>query len=148
MNTSVSKDVTISILGLQEYEDINPDSIELTTGGKLTVMPYGYHLSYWESELTGMEGTLTSFQISPGRIVLTRTGTTTSEMVFEQGVRHLSLYNTPYGQLEIGVFSRAVSSTLDEHGGEIHVRYAIDIDHQLAGESNIHLKVRESAVSQ
>lgn len=148
MNTSTSKDVMISILGLQEYEDINPDSIELTTNGKLNVTPYGYHLSYEESELTGMEGTLTSFEVRPGRIVLTRTGTTTSEMVFEQGIRHLSLYDTPYGQLEIGVFSRVVESSLNEHGGEIRVRYAIDIDHQLAGENNIHLKVRESAVSQ
>lgn len=148
MNTSTSKDVKISILGLQEYEDINPDCIELTTNGKLNITPYGYHLSYHESELTGMEGTLTSFEIHPGRIVLTRTGTTISEMVFEQGVRHLSLYETPYGQLEIGVFSRVVESTLNEHGGEIHVRYAIDIDHQLAGESNISLKVRETSISQ
>lgn len=148
MQTSVTKDVIISILGLQEYEDINPDSIELTTNGTMTITPDRIHLTYMESELTGMAGTRTSFDIQPGRIRLTRTGTTISEMVFETGVRHLSLYNTPYGTLEIGVFSRAVESTLGEKGGEINVRYAIDIDHQLAGESNISLKVREAAVSQ
>lgn len=148
MNETMTKDVKISILGLQEYQNIDPDSIELTTNGIMTLTPDKVHLSYQESQLTGMEGTLTSFEIQPGSIRLTRTGTTTSEMVFEKGVRHLSLYETPYGTLEVGVFAREVRTLLDEHGGELHIRYAIDIDHQLAGESAISLKVSEAAITQ
>lgn len=148
MPNEMTKDVMISILGLQEYENMDNDSVELTTAGKLTRTDKGYHLSYEESALTGMEGTLTSFEILPHRVVLTRTGQLCSEMVFEPGVRHLSLYDTPYGSLEVGVAARKVYSTIGDQGGELEVNYSIDIDHKLAGENAFSLKVREAKVSQ
>ncbi len=146
--SKLTKNVMISITGLQEYENAEKDAIELTTAGALTKIPGGYQLSYEESALTGMEGTLTSFEISPNRVVLTRTGQLNSEMVFEKGVRHLSLYSTPMGSLEVGVAARKVHSTINDQGGELVINYAIDIDHQLAGENSFSLKVREARISQ
>lgn len=147
MEDKMTKNVMISILGLQEYEDTDGDSIELTTAGQLTRTAKGYNLSYEESALTGMEGTHTSFDIMPDHVVLTRTGQLCSEMVFQQGVRHLSMYNTPYGSLEVGVAARKVRSTIGDHGGELEINYSIDIDHKLAGENRFSLKVREARVS-
>jgi uncharacterized beta-barrel protein YwiB (DUF1934 family) len=149
MTEEMTKDVMISISGLQEYEDMDDDSIELTTAGKLTrTNEGGYHLSYQESALTGMEGTLTTFEILPRRVVLTRTGQVCSEMVFETGVRHLSLYDTPYGHLEIGVAARAVRSTIGDKGGELEISYAVDVDHRLTGENTVYLTVKEAKISQ
>lgn len=140
----MTKNVMISIRGLQEYEDADSDSIELLTAGTLKATRSGYSLSYQESALTGMEGTTTSFDITPRRVTLTRTGLICSEMVFETGRRHLSLYDTPYGSMEVGVVARSVHSTIGEHGGELEIDYAIDIDHALAGENTFYIKVKES----
>lgn len=140
----MTKDVMISIRGLQEYEGQDANDIELVTTGTLTVTDDGYHLSYEETALTGMEGTVTNFQIGPSQVVLTRTGTICSEMVFELGRRHLSLYATPYGTLEVGVAARSVRSTIGETGGELEIDYAIDIDHALAGENTFHIQVKEA----
>ena len=146
--SELTKNVMISIFSQQEYQDAEQDSIELTTTGALTKIPGGYQLAYEESALTGMEGTLTSFEISPNRVVLKRTGELNSEMVFEKGVRHLSLYRTSMGSLEVGVAARKVHSTIGDRGGELFVNYAIDIDHQMAGENTFSLKVREATISQ
>lgn len=140
----MTKDVMISIRGLQEYEGIDSDSIELVTAGTLTATGQGYNLTYKESAITGMDGTVTSFDIAPKRVVLTRTGPICSEMVFEAGCRHLSLYQTPYGNMEVGVRARMMRCTLDENGGELEVDYAIDIDHAMAGENRFRIKVREA----
>lgn len=140
----MTKDVMISIRGLQEYEDQDADAIELVTAGTLTTTEDGYHLSYEETALTGMEGTITNFQIGPRQVILTRTGAICSEMVFELGRRHLSLYATPYGTLEVGVAARSVRSTIGETGGELEINYAIDIDHALAGENTFHIQVKEA----
>ena len=48
-----------------------------------------------ESELTGMEGTKTSFIFSPEEVVLSREGTLTSRMVFREGKKSTFLYDTP-----------------------------------------------------
>lgn len=93
----MEKDVIISIKGTQKYENADQDVIELVTEGRLEREGGSYTLSYQESELTGLEGTLTTFQIEPERVTLLRVGEYNSQMVFEEGRRHMAMYNTPYG---------------------------------------------------
>ncbi len=141
----MKKDVIISIQGLQHYEGADEDTIELLTEGKLEEADGALRLSYEESELTGMAGTTTLFHVEPEKITLLRMGATSSEMVFEQGKRHMSLYSTPYGSMEIGVMARKLSSTLSPTGGRIEVDYDIEINHMLAGTSLIRIGVREAS---
>jgi len=141
----MEKNVIISIKGMQAYEGTGDDSIELVTEGRLLDCGEdGLSLSYQERELTGMEGTLTTFQVEKnGRITLLRMGEVNSQMVFEEGRRHLSLYQTPYGDLSVGVLANKVKNTLNMSGGELEIDYAIEIDHILAGQNLFHIKVRE-----
>ena len=140
----MDKSVIISIKGKQSYEDVEDETIELVTEGLLNKEGEGeYTLSYQESELTGLEGTLTTFQVEQGRITLMRIGEVNSQMVFEEGRRHLSMYDTPYGALAIGVNTRRMSSSLGEHGGDIEIDYAIEIDHAMAGQNLFQINVRE-----
>ena len=141
----MEKDVVISIKGMQRYEDAPPDTIELVTEGRLARDGSGsYTLSYQESELTGLEGTLTTFQIEPERITLMRVGEFNSQMVFQEGRRHMSMYNTPYGAMTIGVNTRHLLSELTDRGGEIEIDYAIEIDHSVAGRNTFQINVKEA----
>ena len=120
------------------------DTIELVTEGCLEPDgDEGYTLTYQESQLTGLEGTLTTFQIEPDRVTLLRVGEVNSQMVFEEGRRHLSMYDTPYGALSIGVNTRRMRSDLSASGGSIEIDYAIEIDHALAGQNLFRIQVRE-----
>lgn len=141
----MKKDVIISIQGLQHYAGMDSDNIELVTEGKLEEAGGALRLSYQESELTGMEGTTTVFQVEPERVTLLRVGSVSSEMVFEQGRRHMSLYSTPYGSMEIGVLARKLNSTLGRNGGKLEINYDIEINHTLAGQSLFRIDVRESS---
>lgn len=141
----MEKNVIISIQGMQSYEGAGEDAVELVTEGRLLDCgDDGLSLSYQESELTGMEGTLTTFQVEKsGRVTLLRMGEFNSQMVFEEGRRHLSLYQTPYGDLSIGVLANKVRNTLGMSGGDLEIDYAIEIDHALAGQSLFRIHVRE-----
>ena len=58
------KDVLIFVRGEQHYEDAEPDVTELMTEGTMTISDDGcMELTYRETELTGMEGTTTTFAI-------------------------------------------------------------------------------------
>ena len=99
----MEKPVIISIKSTQNM-DGQEDTIELVTQGVLRHSEEeGFALVYPESELTGLEGTLTTFRIAPDRITLLREGTINSEMIFEEGQKHFSLYETPFGGLMLGV---------------------------------------------
>ena len=140
----MEKDVVISIKGMQKYEDAEPDTIELVTEGRLTRDGSGYTLSYQESELTGLEGTLTTIQVDGEQVTLMRVGEFTSQMVFQEGRRHLSMYNTPYGAMAIGVNTRHLLADLTDQGGDIEIDYAIEIDHTLAGRNVFQIRVSEN----
>ena len=140
----MEKAVVISIKGIQKYDNTEPDVIELVTEGRLTRDGEGYTLSYQESELTGLEGTLTTIHVEGEQVTLMRMGEFTSQMVFQEGRRHLSMYNTPYGAMTIGVNTRHLLAELDERGGDIEVDYAIEVDHALAGRSVFQINVKEA----
>lgn len=140
----MDNNVIISIKGMQSYENMEKETIELVTEGRLELDgDDGYTLSYQESELTGLEGTLTTFQIEKDRIILMRMGEVNSQMVFELGRRHLSMYETPYGALSVGVSTRKMKANIGAGGGDIEIDYAIEIDHAVAGQNLFQINVRE-----
>ena len=121
----MDKNVILSIRGQQTFDDnSDPEVIELVTEGTLTPHEGGnYTVRYQESELTGLEGTQTTIQVESGSVTILREGQVNSQMVFEEGRRHLTMYNTPYGALSIGVNTRKMKVDLDETGGSIEIDY-------------------------
>ena len=135
--------VLLTIRSEQLFEGQEPDSIELMTEGTMETTEEGFRLSYQETELTGMEGTTTAFEIKGSQVILTRSGTVSSQMVFEEGRRHLSMYETPYGELSIGVNTKRMRSTLGEAGGDLEIDYAIEIDNLVAGHNLFRMNVKK-----
>ena len=141
----MTDNVIISIKGKQLYAESSPEEMELVTAGTLKRDGRGgYTISYEESELTGLEGTTTRLHIDGGRVTLLREGSINSQMVFEEGRRHLSMYETPYGALSIGVNTRRMRSTLGEAGGDLEIDYAIEIDNLLAGQNLFRMNVKKN----
>ena len=82
----MENNVIISIQGRQSYEQAEEETIELVTEGCLQPDgAEGYTLSYQESELTGLEGTLTTFQIERDRVTLLRMGRSTPRWCLRRG---------------------------------------------------------------
>lgn len=121
-------DVLIQLKGIQQYDEQPPDIIELTTEGKLWREDGKLLLSYEETELTGLAGTTTTFEVENGLVRLRRTGTASSLMEFALGTTHKSLYETPMGALLITVAATRIENNLDEHGGNLTVCYDITIE--------------------
>lgn len=135
--------VIISIKGSQTNGKAS-DEMELVTEGKLVRRGEdSYTISYEESEMTGLEGTTTVLHIDGPRVTLLREGTFNSQMVFEEGCRHLSMYETPYGSLSVGIDTRRMKNTVDESGGDLEIDYAIEIDNLLAGRNLFKMSVRK-----
>lgn len=137
------KDVLISIKGLQSLDDGGDEAVEFVTDGKYGYSESGSELSYMESELTGLDGTRTSFVIGPEGVVLQREGTVNTRMVFEQGKKHLFLYETPYGTATLNVDTKRVVTKLDAHGGDMEILYAVGVENETIGQNRFRIHVRE-----
>ena len=145
------KNVLISIRGTQRPNHPQPDadnspvSVELVTGGSYEYCGEGSWFTYEESELTGMEGTLTTFKMEDGLVTLTREGSVNTQMLFQKGRRHVFLYDTPFGAMTMGVDTQRLRTRADEHGGEMDIIYAVDIDNVPLGKNTFRIDWKEIA---
>ena len=56
----------------------------------------------------------------------------------------MSVSNTPYGAIEIGISTRHLMADLHAQGGNIEIDYAIEVDHALAGRNIFQINVKEA----
>ena len=134
--------VVLSIRGRQCYDGQEPDVIELVTDGTMAFTDGGWDISYEETELTGMAGVTTTFRVEPGKVTLRRTGKLRSEMVFQEGVRHESLYQLDFGALLMTITAKRVYFDIVPDGGVIDIVYSIEIENSAAGTVDYHLDIR------
>ena len=134
--------VMLSIRGEQYFDGIDPDAQELMTEGTMTLTEDGMVLAYQETALTGMEGTTTRFQVQGPRVILTRSGTVNSQMVFEEGRQHTSLYETPFGELSVDIQTSVLKHNLTERGGLMEIKYSIAVEHTVTGRNCFKIRVR------
>lgn len=141
----IEKNVILFVRGEQLFDQEEPEVMELMTEGAMTLAEDGeITLTYQESELTGMEGTTTSFSIRDDTVTLTRTGLINSQMVFQRGRRNSSLYETPWGMMQVDVFTNRLVYRLDGRGGILEIKFSISVDHQVTGENQFKIRIRES----
>ena len=119
--------VVITIEGSQAdvFEQEPDELVQFSTDGEYTCVDGCGVLTYPESELTGMAGTLTS------------------RMVFAPGARNTFLYQTPYGTSTVGLETQRYRSTLGERGGVLDLLYVVDFDHACANRNQLKITVRE-----
>ena len=104
------------------------DKVETTLYGKISTENDTYSLKY-EEETEGMGGVYTElkFDLSkPKEVSIIRTGALESFMYFEEGKRHICVYNTGIMPFEICIYSKSVDNKLLTNG-YIEITYLIEI---------------------
>ena len=113
----------ITVVGEQTV-DGEKDKIEVITEGDMTVTDGKIVITYPEyTQDTPAQKTDTTVTYENGVLSIDRQGEMSSHLILEQGVRHECLYNTPMGQMFIGIFTDSIKTDLDENGGTINAAY-------------------------
>ena len=138
----MKQNVVLAIRGRQNYEDQEPDVIELTTDGTMEFRDGGWDISYEETALTGMEGVTTVFRVESDKVILTRTGKLRSQMIFQKDMIHESLYQMDFGTLMVAVCAQFLYFDITPEGGMIDLVYRIEIENSACGTVDYHLDIR------
>ena len=80
-----TRPVLLTLKSRQDCGVGEPEKTEFFTEGTLRETPAGWEIEYEESELTGMAGVRTRFELTEGRVVLRRGGGIETCMVFQEG---------------------------------------------------------------
>ncbi|MCQ2558777.1 MAG: DUF1934 domain-containing protein [Oscillospiraceae bacterium] len=117
------------------------ETFDFITDGLFSYSPQEIFLSYLETDVTGIPGTVTTIRIRPDEVELSREGAITSTMEFKKGGKDNILYNTPYGTATMGLRTRSITQSFDENGGSLEVDYVLDFEHAMVLHNQINVKV-------
>lgn len=135
--------VHITVRSVQHFEGLEPERLEQQADACLEKTPAGWTLTYEEGEEFGLGSTRTILEIGENSITLTRAGETRSQMVFQTGQAHTSLYETPYGKLPMTIRTLSLKADLTGEGGGIRIHYQIQLGNSPGGETRLELTVRK-----
>ena len=140
------KPVLITVKGIQVSADAPAENSELMTEGEYSFEDGCGSFTYEETALTGMEGTTTHFDFSPGEVTITRTGTVSSRMVFVEGKKNVFLYNTPWGSMTMDIDTHKIENAMTPTGGSIDIDYTLSFDRAVVSRNRFSVKIKEQVV--
>ena len=71
-----------------------------------------------------------------------KSGISNFHMVFEKDKINMTQYETPYGELLVGVYTRDMKMDIQENEIDIHILYDLDINGEKVADSEITMSVR------
>jgi uncharacterized beta-barrel protein YwiB (DUF1934 family) len=136
--------VLLTIEGQQWNGDDKPQAVRLTTEGRLYRKDPAWYIVYDESTATGLEGTQTTMQVADdGSVSLIRTGSHGMNLRFSPGNRHITRMETPYGDLDVEVYTSLVKTRINRKGGYIHLGYTIDFNNREHMNTRLDVEIKE-----
>lgn len=137
----MKKNVIIKMKSVQSIYDDKTET-ELITKGLFSENNGTYKISYEDSEATGFKGSTTEIAVTENKFAsVIRTGSTSSDLVVEPGKKHHCHYETPYGSMDIGIFTHSIKNELNENGGSLYMKYTIDINASYMSDNEIFLNI-------
>ena len=132
-----------AIISVRSFSDLNKDEvIEVVPPGKFHLGESEFKAVYEESEISGMDGTTTTLVIKDDALILEREGSTTTRMEFKKGEEVVSLYNTPYGMMNINISTKELDIDMDDDGGVIYTKYILGLEGQPGITTELKVKIR------
>ncbi len=138
----MEKDVLISLTSIQ-WQDSEKNETSLLTKAKYTNGGGWSVFSYEDTEATGFDGSVTTIKVNDegSSASITRVGTANSVLSLEAGRKHFCQYGTPYGVMQIGVYTHAIANTLDKDG-RLYLKYTLDLNSSYLSDNEIIMTVQ------
>lgn len=134
-------DARVYVYGLNGVDPEESEDVSFYSVGDYEYSPEEQVIEYPESAMTGLAGAKTKVTVRPGKVTVERTGTVESCMVFERGKKCYFAYGTPSGKLMMGLNTDSISSTLNDRGGQVELKYVLDYQGMMPADMKVLIKV-------
>lgn len=139
----MNKKVLVSISGLQT-EIGDDEAVEVISPGEYHERDGRHYILYEEMHEEGERENGISknlLKISPDYIELTKKGYANVNMIFEKDKKTMTYYQTPFGNLLIGLYTTNISVVEEKEEMIATIDYSLDINYDYVSDCNIKIKV-------
>ena len=148
----MTQDVLLTISGLHDMAFADPEEneenepIEVITPASY-YWKNGKHYILYDEVMEGIPGVVKNKIKITGEdsMEIMKSGITNAHMVFEKNQMNVTYYDTPYGQLHVGIHTRKLDVNVDDERIDIAVEYGLDVNHEATADCRIAMSIRPKA---
>ncbi|MDR0918876.1 MAG: DUF1934 domain-containing protein [Oscillospiraceae bacterium] len=134
LNKKVLLDIQMSMVNANDIEDYDMSVI-----GNYRKKDNNYIVEYLENAMDNTKTVITFGE----QVEILRQGCYNSNILMELNKRCQSIYSTPFGEANVSVTASHIDCNLNDFGGDVKLKYAIDIDGQLSSAYSMSIKIKE-----
>ncbi len=137
--------VYIRVKGLQftreKDEDLDEEAIEIIQIGSYKVVNGKEYIRYDEVHEEDHQKSKNLIKISGNTVEITKKGAVTAHLSFVEGEKTMTCYNTPYGNIYLGIFARKVAIEREEERIHITIDYSIEMNYEQVADSLVEIEI-------
>ena len=136
----MTREVLLTMKGLQfDQRGEDSDLIETVVVGDYYKKNDRHYVLY-EEMLEGFnQPTKNRLKFSEHMLEISRSGLVNVHMVFQENKKNLTNYNTPFGQILIGIDTKKIQIEEEQENIVVDVEYALDVNYEFL--SDCHIKI-------
>lgn len=138
----MTKEVLVSISGLQMAPDEQTDSVEVIAPGEYYYRNNKHFVIYDEVAEGESEATKNIIKFNDDMMEVTRKGPANVHLLFEKNKKNVTYYYTPFGSLNVGIEARSIEVTEEENAIKVNVKYVLEVNYEHVAECDIVLTVK------
>ena len=128
--------------GLQFAEDQDNGPVEIITTGNY-YKKNGKHYILYDEVQEGFDGVTKSvIKVNDDFLDVTKKGVTNVHMVFEENKKNITYYNTPFGNLFIGIDAEKIQVEESEENINVNVAYALEANYEHLADCRIQMNIK------
>lgn len=139
----MTKEVELIIKSSQTYDSHEDNDLEIKTAGEYYYRNHCHYILY-EEQLEGFGQPVKNLlKLWEDRLEMTKKGPVNTSMVFEKGQFAKVNYQTPFGQMVLGIRTKALGVIISEKSIHVRIEYALEAEERHLADCRIRIRIHE-----
>lgn len=137
----MTEDVLVSVKGLHTLNTAQDEEIEIFSAGKY-YFRNGKHYLLYDEQVEETGGVVSNRVVCrDGSVELTKKGSVNAKMSFLRGEKTECWYETPFGEILVGLEVTDMQIEEQEELLDIHVAYSLELNYEHVADCRIRIRV-------
>ncbi len=137
----MTKEVLVSISGLQFAEGVDNDSVEVITSGEYYRKNGKHYVIYDEVTEGTDEITKNIIKLWEDCLDITKRGVTNVHIMFEKHKKNVTYYYTPFGSILLGIDATRIEVTETEEEISALIDYALEMNYEHVADCTVTIRI-------
>lgn len=133
----MNKEVTVKVVGVTKDSEGMENTIEQINDGIFSELSGKKYLMYYEKQQESEDEVKSLVTLDGNQVTVSKTGSVNTKMVFSAGKRNSIDYRTPYGKIQMDVYTKNLMVICKEDFIHITIDYNLEMENDVISECKI-----------